>query len=770
MADPTKYERDYGFANYQASQPNKPLPGAEVDIELDNIADAISGAVDAIKDIRRSDGALQNGIVTLDSLADEIRIDVAADADRAEAAAEQAAALGTIYTQTDAQMALLTIPDGAVIIQRLPSATGQVAPANILTWWRRNSSPSSDPYFTTAGGATWTQTALREQDVLSTLQTAISALGTTGFRSLADRAAVVAWIAGNAMPPIGTVLRWPGAAVRYTGSGAIIADMPGWVPEGSPSPLHYGMQSGTTTPIQTANVAAFVACVTNHDDVIIPAGNWYFNGILDLVDLPAKRIICPDGRANLVFTAVNANGVRVRLSDTATTAFANAVRFDYISILSVNATNTTGIGLDLVNTNGSRFLNGTVQGFWRCYAVRGGQNNRFGMVGGFGRGAVASNTDESCIFWAAHYITSGGTIVPQYTCAIDGYNFSGNNNGVSPNTHDIFRLEAGDDFTASHGYFNHAARSLVYMRITEAYNTAQINFNGGYADATRGSVITTPHNLYVDAATSTGRINRVVFTGGFGFANANSDAIVAVAGNRLKRLILNGSVIGGAGGKLANIVGSLGVDGLFLQADGVQFFRTLGGFYVDTAESVSLVGTLIEITDAAGPVQLSGTIRQKRISASLTNCVGAIVDTSTGNIGGVHYEWYEEGLFTPSLRIGTTLVSGASHSLQYGEYTRIRNEVTVRGGVDITSKDALTGTVEIAGLPSVRAGGINPDISVRCGNNTSLALGVTLASGDMAAATARVRLRKSVSGGAIAMTDVDILATCSLRFQGTYRI
>lgn len=68
MADPTKYVRDYGFANYQANRPDRPLPGTEVDVELDNIADVIGGAVDAIKDIRRADGALKNGIVTADSL------------------------------------------------------------------------------------------------------------------------------------------------------------------------------------------------------------------------------------------------------------------------------------------------------------------------------------------------------------------------------------------------------------------------------------------------------------------------------------------------------------------------------------------------------------------------------------------------------------------------------------------------------------------------------------------------------------------------------
>lgn len=105
MADPTKYERDYSFSNFQANQPNKPLPGPEVDVELDNIADAIGGVVDAVKDVRRSDGALKNGIVTADSLAPTLRDDLVngaiSDAEAAAAAAQQSA----LEASTDAQRA-----------------------------------------------------------------------------------------------------------------------------------------------------------------------------------------------------------------------------------------------------------------------------------------------------------------------------------------------------------------------------------------------------------------------------------------------------------------------------------------------------------------------------------------------------------------------------------------------------------------------------------------------------------------------------------------
>lgn len=103
MADPNEYRRTTSFRDYQANQPTTPLPGGSVDTELDNAALSISELIAALGDIRRSDGQLQNGIVTADALADGVvaalapviasyvqtAIDAAA---RAEAAADRAEA------------------------------------------------------------------------------------------------------------------------------------------------------------------------------------------------------------------------------------------------------------------------------------------------------------------------------------------------------------------------------------------------------------------------------------------------------------------------------------------------------------------------------------------------------------------------------------------------------------------------------------------------------------------------------------------------------
>jgi hypothetical protein len=68
MTNPSPYVVSYSFSGFQASNPTTPLPAPALDNELANIATAIA-AVDAFaQNVIRADGALQNNIVTFDSL------------------------------------------------------------------------------------------------------------------------------------------------------------------------------------------------------------------------------------------------------------------------------------------------------------------------------------------------------------------------------------------------------------------------------------------------------------------------------------------------------------------------------------------------------------------------------------------------------------------------------------------------------------------------------------------------------------------------------
>jgi hypothetical protein len=62
------YTLTYSFTGFQAINPAKPLPAPEIDIQFSNLAASVASIIAAVDQVRRSDGAIQNGTVTFDSL------------------------------------------------------------------------------------------------------------------------------------------------------------------------------------------------------------------------------------------------------------------------------------------------------------------------------------------------------------------------------------------------------------------------------------------------------------------------------------------------------------------------------------------------------------------------------------------------------------------------------------------------------------------------------------------------------------------------------
>ncbi|ACI57418.1 hypothetical protein Rleg2_4156 [Rhizobium leguminosarum bv. trifolii WSM2304] len=73
MANPNPYTPSYSFSGWQTSNPAKPLPAPQVDNELANISTSLNAAISGLLDIRRSDGKLKNGIVTFESLNNDLK-------------------------------------------------------------------------------------------------------------------------------------------------------------------------------------------------------------------------------------------------------------------------------------------------------------------------------------------------------------------------------------------------------------------------------------------------------------------------------------------------------------------------------------------------------------------------------------------------------------------------------------------------------------------------------------------------------------------------
>lgn len=81
MAQPTRYSPSYDFSDFQASNPTTPLPGAQVDAQLDAIATTTDEICDNLALIQRDDGQLRNNSVGNDQLKSEVSVGLNAVAD-----------------------------------------------------------------------------------------------------------------------------------------------------------------------------------------------------------------------------------------------------------------------------------------------------------------------------------------------------------------------------------------------------------------------------------------------------------------------------------------------------------------------------------------------------------------------------------------------------------------------------------------------------------------------------------------------------------------
>lgn len=74
MAQPQPYNRQFNFADQQAQTPSAPLPGTQVDAELNSVKLTLDQTLTNLAKLQRDDGALRNGIVTKESLSPSLSI------------------------------------------------------------------------------------------------------------------------------------------------------------------------------------------------------------------------------------------------------------------------------------------------------------------------------------------------------------------------------------------------------------------------------------------------------------------------------------------------------------------------------------------------------------------------------------------------------------------------------------------------------------------------------------------------------------------------
>jgi hypothetical protein len=109
MAYPTIYDVTYSYTGFQQSQGNNSFPGTQLDADLAGLEDSIGGLSMFMRNVIRSDGKLNNGLVTFDSLSlalqgqigDTTAVDELIAASAAAVSAASAAAADVVLTHAD---------------------------------------------------------------------------------------------------------------------------------------------------------------------------------------------------------------------------------------------------------------------------------------------------------------------------------------------------------------------------------------------------------------------------------------------------------------------------------------------------------------------------------------------------------------------------------------------------------------------------------------------------------------------------------------------
>jgi hypothetical protein len=140
---------------------------------------------------------------------------------------------------------------------------------------------------------------------------AATARATLERQDFATRTAFVSWATGRT-PVTGHVMKAEGYLYRYTGAGAAISDLPGWVPHGTPTALHWGADiTGSVSAIPA--VAAMLDYVNGLGGglALMPAGTYLWAGQLIRQGLN-KVILEGEGNVTRIVRTGNRTAAAIR--------------------------------------------------------------------------------------------------------------------------------------------------------------------------------------------------------------------------------------------------------------------------------------------------------------------------------------------------------------------------------------------------------------------------------------------------------------------------
>ena len=154
-----------------------------------------------------------------------------------------------------------------------------------------------------------------------------------------------------------------------------------------------------------------------------------------------------------------------------------------------------------------------------------------------------------------------------------------------------------------------------------------------------------------------------------------------------------------------------------------------------------------------------GTIRGRWTTDGL--CFNA--DTAAANALGD----YEEGTWTMGVAFGGA-AAGVTYSLNTGAYTKIGRQVTVSGGLVLTSKGSSTGSVTITGLPFTVQNSDSTYAGIAIGELANVSF-ADFPQGYFGKNTTTIALKETTNAGVnTALTNADFANNSSIILSGTY--
>ncbi|TIL91707.1 MAG: sialate O-acetylesterase [Mesorhizobium sp.] len=127
MPSPVKPDIDYSYTGFQQEEQDFPFPGTQLDNDLAELKRGVDDTIDALLDVRRSDGALKNGIVTAESLSSQMKLLVGADEDTLADIEAVADNIASVNEAADNMAAIIAAPAQAAAAESSAGAASASA-------------------------------------------------------------------------------------------------------------------------------------------------------------------------------------------------------------------------------------------------------------------------------------------------------------------------------------------------------------------------------------------------------------------------------------------------------------------------------------------------------------------------------------------------------------------------------------------------------------------------------------------------------------------